>query len=206
MEAITSAVAGPGAQGAHVHAGEEHHGPAAGRLTLDPADSYAPCDRFADPYAESCWLFQGFVILRLDGFDPARALHTCDAAPSGWSGRCYESVGHQVAGLFQRGDEWIVEQCRKGRPALAPRCAAGAALALAAGDWSGGRAGRFCAASPGEWKTACYHMTAVALTALASAGRRATLCAEVEPAYSEVCRRASGFRGGTSSSETAGGS
>jgi hypothetical protein len=192
MEAITSAVAGPGAQGAHVHAGEEHHGPAAGRLTLDPADPYAPCDRFADPYAESCWLFQGFVILRREGFDPARALHTCDAAPSGWSGRCYESIGHQVTGLFQRGDQWIVEQCGKGNPELAAHCAGGAALALVGADWSGGRVVGFCRAVPGEWKDVCYRAGGGLLGDVATGSQIAALCGSVESAYIGRCREAAG--------------
>ncbi len=145
MEAITLGLAGPGG---HRHA---HHG----AIAIDPADPYSPCRSFDDPYAESCWLFQGFVILRQVDFDAGRALRVCDDAPDGRAGRCYASVGHQLAGLFQREDDWIIAQCATGRAELAPRCSAGAALALAAMDWSGERAREFCGAVPPAWRDAC---------------------------------------------------
>ena len=104
MEAISSAL---GAPMPHAHA-DHQHGQAAGpapapaprRLSIDASDPYSPCDGFRDPYATSCWLFQGFVILRRTGFDAASALRICDRAPDGRAARCYESVGHQLTGLF----------------------------------------------------------------------------------------------------------
>jgi len=152
MEAITLGLAG---SGGHHHA---HHG----AIAIDPADPYSPCRGFDDPYADSCWLFQGFVILRSVGFDPGRALRVCDGAPGGRAGRCYESVGHQLAGLFQRGNDWIIAQCASGRAELAPHCSAGAALALAALDWSGKRVREFCAGLPEAWRDACRLCTPAA--------------------------------------------
>jgi hypothetical protein len=153
MEAIAS-----GFRPADHHAGhqggigQQHQ---AGGAALDPADPYSPCDRYSDPYADSCWLFQGFVILRRANFDPTLALEVCDGAPVDRASRCYESVGHQIAGLFQRGDAWIIEQCGKGNAGLAPQCASGAALALASLDWSGRRVTGFCSAVPDSWMSAC---------------------------------------------------
>ena len=188
MEAISSALGTPAMGGAHAHAaGGEHH---SRTLAIDAADPYSPCRVYGDPYATSCWLFQGFLILRANGFDAARALGVCDGAPKGRAVRCYESVGHQLTGLFQRGDRWILEQCGRGQAALALHCAAGAALALDAMDWSGSRAASLCAAAPAKWKEACYRSASGALVELAPPARRARFCATVEPAYVGSCREA----------------
>ncbi len=184
MEAVNAAV-GVARQGGHM--GHAHHAPA---LTIDPADPYGPCRAFGDPYASSCWLFQGYVILSTTGFDAARALAVCDGAPNGRAARCYEGVGHQLTGLFQRGDAWIVEQCGQGRAELAPKCSAGATFALDAMDWSGGRTARFCAAVPDGWKSDCWGAAADGLLDLATPGRRAAFCAKAEPAWAGACRKA----------------
>jgi hypothetical protein len=161
MEAITRALGGQGEHLAHLHGFHgAHHG---GALSIDPANPYSPCDHYADPYGESCWLFQGFVILRRVGFDPAEALRLCDAAPSGRADRCYESIGHQLAGLFQRSDAWVVEQCDKGDAGRAPWCGAGAALAFSAMDWTGGRVRRYCESVPEPWARQCFATAADAL-------------------------------------------
>jgi hypothetical protein len=199
MEAITTALGEPafGGTPGHAHGAEHQHAPAGSpkpqsdrRLSIDPSDPYSPCDRFSDPYASSCWLFQGFVILRHNAFDASRALHVCEAAPDGRAARCYQSIGHQLTGLFQRDDGWILEQCAQGRSDLAPQCAAGAALALDAIDWSGNRAVRLCAAAPAEWKEACYRSASAALADLAPPSRRAQVCERIEAAYGPACREA----------------
>jgi hypothetical protein len=130
------------------------------------------------------------VILRHNAFDASRSLHVCEAAPDGRAARCYQSIGHQLTGLFQHDDGWILEQCSRGRDDLAPECAAGAALALDALDWSGNRAARLCAAAPAQWKEACYRSASAALADLAAPARRAELCEQIEPAYARVCRAA----------------
>jgi hypothetical protein len=186
MEAINTA-------SGHAHHTSGHEHPAAGPLAIDPADPYSPCRAYRDPYAASCWLFQGFVILRANDFDAGRALRVCDAAPDGRAARCYEGVGHQLTGLFQRGDRWTLEQCAEGAPSLAAHCAAGAALALDAMDWSGSRAARLCAAARAEWKEACYRSAAGALTDLAAPDERARLCAKIEASYMSACREAAGL-------------
>jgi hypothetical protein len=208
MEAITSSLGEPSRDAAAApgssHAGMAHagmdraeHASLAHQLSLDPADPYSPCDRFEDPYGAACWRYQGFVILRDHAFDPAEALRTCDEAPRGRAGSCYESIGHQLTGLFQRGDAWVIEQCARGSPDLAPHCAAGAALALAQMDWSGASAARFCEASPPQWKSACYRTTAGLLTAVASRAQRTKLCSQIESDYVKPCRRAAALDGGS---------
>ncbi len=189
MEAINAALSARATHGLHQHTAD-HTRRAPSSLDIDPSDPYSPCRAYGDRYAASCWLFQGFVILRASAFDPGRALQVCDAAPGGRAARCYESVGHQLTGLLQRGDRWILEQCGKGQAALAPHCAAGATLALNAMDWTGSRAVRLCAAAPAEWKETCYRTAADALVDLAPAPERARLCASVEPAYAGTCREA----------------
>ncbi len=199
MEAINSAFgeSGLGSGGGHAHHAGMDQGAHAGhaavlghQLAIDPTDPYSPCDRFADPYAAECWVFQGFVILRARGFDPTQALTICDQAPPQRVGSCYESIGLQLTGLFQKGDAWVIEQCGHGRPELAPHCGAGAARALVQIDWSGGQATRFCAAVPADWKDTCYGTAGGTLVAFASPAERATLCAAVELAYVEPCRSA----------------
>jgi hypothetical protein len=192
MEAINFAAGAPAMKGAHRHA-SDHEPPDARPLTIDPRDPYSPCRAYRDPYATSCWLFQGFVILRANAFDAGRSLRVCDAAPDGWAARCYEGVGHQLTGLFQRGDQWILEQCAEGAPSLAAHCAAGAALALDAMDWSGLRAARLCGVARAEWKEACYRSAARALTDLAAPDDRARLCAMIEAPYMPACREAAGL-------------
>ncbi len=189
MEAINSALGPPAMSGTH-SAHTMHATQQAAPLAIDSADPYSPCRDYGDPYASSCWLFQGFLILRSNEFDAVRALRVCDGAPDGRAARCYESVGHQLTGLFQRGDRWILDQCARGQAALASQCAAGAALALDAMDWTGSRAANLCAAAPTDWKEACYRSAAGALVDLAPPARRARLCAEVDAAYSSSCREA----------------
>jgi hypothetical protein len=189
MEAITAALGAPAMHPTHAPAPAHRKHPAP-PLAIDAADPYSPCRAYGDPYGHSCWLFQGFVILRANQFDAERSLRVCDAAPDGRAPRCYESVGHQLTGLLQRGDAWILEQCSRGQPALAPHCAAGAALALDAMDWSGGRAARLCGAAPAQWKDACYRSAAGALVDLATREDRGRLCVSVEPAYARSCRNA----------------
>ena len=161
MEAITVALDPRQDYTSHAH-GEQPYG-ASTVPAIDPTDSYSPCDRYTDPYADSCGLFQGFVILRGVGFEAGRALRICDAAPGERVDRCYESVGHQVAGLFQRSDEWVVAQCGMGSSERAAKCTSGAALALAAMDWSGVRVRRFCALTPRAWQEQCSATAAEAL-------------------------------------------
>jgi hypothetical protein len=175
MEAIDREIAGgqggksPSPPGIHHHGSHSGHDvSAASRLTINPSDPYSPCDAVAEPWAASCWLFQGFILLRRGGFDAAAALRACDSAPAPHVVRCYESIGHQLTGLFHRDDGWIVAQCAEGREALAPHCAAGAALALSALDWSGSRTSRFCAAVAAAWKETCYAAGAAALADYAS--------------------------------------
>jgi hypothetical protein len=162
MEAITSASIGEGAHGAHPHE------PGAKGIAIDRSNPYSPCDRYDDPHGESCWLFQGFVILRGVDFDAARALRICDTAPGGRAHRCYQSVGHQLAGLFQRSDGWIVEQCTKGDPRRAAGCGSGAALALASMDWSGERVNKYCMSVPTDWRDSCLTTAAEALALMSS--------------------------------------
>jgi hypothetical protein len=189
MEAITGALGPPMTHEMHAHAAVPAHA-AARPLTIDPADPYSPCDAYHDPYATSCWLFQGYVILRANAFDAARALRVCDGAPDGRAARCYESIGHQLTGLFQRSDPWMLGECAKGNPALAARCAGGATLALNATDWSGLRAARLCAAAPPAWKDECYRTAAAALVDLATPDQRASLCATLEAEYIGSCQKA----------------
>jgi hypothetical protein len=189
MEAITGALSPPMAHEMHAHAADHAHA-AASPLTINPADPYSPCDAYHDPYATSCWLFEGYVILRANAFDAGRALRVCDGAPDGRAARCYESIGHQLTGLFQHGDAWVLGECAKGSPALAARCAGGATLALNATDWSGREAARLCAAAPSAWKDQCYRSAAGALVDLATPAQRASLCAAVEAEYAGSCRAA----------------
>jgi hypothetical protein len=162
MEAITVALNRGAEQGSHHHGHEQRGADAA--FTINPADPFSPCDRYSDPYADSCWLFQGFIVLKAVGFDAARALRICRSAPAGREDRCFQSLGHQLAGLFQRSDVWIAGQCDRGgsERALA-NCASGAALALAAMDWSGGRVHRFCASLPRGARERCSTTAAEAL-------------------------------------------
>jgi hypothetical protein len=153
MEAITTAVAGDGHDMGHAP-GSSHAGHGAG-LTLDPGDPYSPCRSFQGEYGQACWIFQGFVILRSVQFDAGRALGVCDHAPRYWASRCFQSVGHQLTGLFQRDDQWVIARCGSGRPEVGAECASGAVLALIALDWSGGRARTFCGEVPGSWQEAC---------------------------------------------------
>jgi hypothetical protein len=189
MEAINAGVGRPAMHNAHQHSGG-HQAPAAGGIDIDAADPYSPCRAYGDPHATSCWLFQGFLILRANGFDAARALSVCDRAPDRRAARCYQSVGHQLTGLLQKGNRWILDQCTRGQAALARHCAAGATLALNATDWSGSRAANLCAAAPEDWKETCYRTASNALVDLAPAAQRARFCESVERAYVEICREA----------------
>lgn len=200
MEAVNTAVGAPGT-GARRHRHEEQGGQgpvgmvSVDRIVLDTMNPYSPCDRFGDPYAASCWLFQGFLLLRAHHFDVADALRACNAAPGGRARACYEGVGLQFAGLFQRDDAWVVAQCATGRPELASRCAVGVARAFDGLDWSGVRGVRFCRASPREWKDECYRATVGTLAGLASPRQQTALCSLVEPDYAEACHSAVAFGG-----------
>lgn len=98
------------------------------------------------------------------------------------------ALGHQLAGLFQRDDRWIIEQCGKGQPSLAPRCAGRAALALSGIDWSGNRPLQFCSAVTTQWKGECYRTAAALLTQLVKAPDFMAICARMEAEYAAWCR------------------
>jgi hypothetical protein len=170
MEAVTTALRGrtPDSGGpAHEHAAHGHVSGEEGRLTIDASDPFSPCARFDDPYAKACWVYQGFLLLRQVEFDPRAALERCPQAPEGRRAQCAESVGFQITGLFQRGDGWIIEQCRAGSR-LSSECGAGAAAALISMDWSGNRAAKFCEAAPIAWQPACLASAGRALRTLAT--------------------------------------
>jgi hypothetical protein len=199
MEAISAALADSAHgiahhHGAHAgehgaHGGRGSDGPA-GMLAIDSSDPYSPCDAFDGPHASACWVYQGFLILQRHDFQAAPALKACDGAPGSRAADCYQSIGLQLTGLYQRDDGWVIAQCAAGSPALAPHCAAGAVLTLAAMDWSGARAARFCEASPPSWKAACYRNTGRALLGFASVRERAELCGRIEPEFGNACRDA----------------
>jgi hypothetical protein len=165
MEAITTAVAG---HQHHAHGGPGEH---AMGLVVDPGDPYSPCRAFQNQYGQACWIFQGFIILRSVEFDAGKALQVCDRAPSEWVPRCYQSVGHQLTGLFQRDTRWVIDRCRSGRPELGAQCAAGSVLALVAEDWSGRRALDFCDQVPRSWQTTCRDTYEGRMAALRSQSR-----------------------------------
>jgi hypothetical protein len=161
MEAISSAVAERERHPSHTHGSSRvAH---TGRITIDREDIYSPCDRYTRAHGDACWLFQGFLILRKVDFDAGKALRICEAAPAGRADRCAQSVGHQLAGLFQRSDAWLVEQCAEGEAEPAVKCASGAALALVLMDWSGARVNRYCGSVPSAWRTSCFAMAGEAL-------------------------------------------
>jgi hypothetical protein len=201
MEAIDDAIADSAradhhshgkahAQGADVHA---HHGQAGGgglRIHVVGGDPYSPCAAMSQAHADSCWIFQGFLILRQTKFEPAAALRLCDAAPERRAVRCYQSIGHQLTGLLQRDDAWTLRQCGTGRPEIAAECAAGATLALNAIDWSGVRSARFCSAAPVGWKATCYAAAATSLTYYAPPDQVERFCAGTGSEYSAACRQA----------------
>ena len=189
MEAIDDAIADHAGQGDHhAHAAGAHHAhsvPAQSRIQINADDPYSPCNTVAD--AGSCWLFQGFLILRRTGFDAAKTLRTCDGAPESRVRECYVSVGHQLTGLLQRDDQWLLRQCGLGQPNLAPACAGGATLALNAIDWSGERSSRFCAAAPEGWKPTCYAAAASSLALYAPPAAVDRFCVSAG-GYAAACR------------------
>jgi hypothetical protein len=150
MEAVTTAIRGE-QHSEHSH-GTGHAGVG---LTIEPGDPYSACRPYGGRYGQACWLFQGFIILRRLDFDATQALALCDQAPGEWVARCYQSVGQQLTGLFQRDDGWVIDRCRSGRPELAAQCAAGAVLTRVAEDWTGARARTFCGRVLSAWKEEC---------------------------------------------------
>jgi hypothetical protein len=169
MEAFNTAVANGQQTAGHDH-GAAHIGHG-GHFAVNASDPYSPCREYQRAYGEACWLFQGFMILRRVHFDAGRALEICDQAPEPWVERCYQSVGHQLTGLFQRDDRWVIERCQSGRPALQPKCGAGAVLARIAADWTGRRALGFCGQVPPSWREECRGTYERRMAALRSGSR-----------------------------------
>jgi len=170
MEAFNEAVASGGQAAAHGHA--VVHGGHGSHFAMNADDPYSPCRDYENVYGEACWLFQGFLILRRVHFDARRALETCDHAPREWVERCYESIGHQLTGLFQPDDRWVIARCQTGRPALQGKCGAGAVLARIAGDWTGERARSFCERVPISWQEDCRSTYQRRMAAMRSSSRR----------------------------------
>jgi hypothetical protein len=194
MEAVSSALNHDHMHGAHssnegAHASMPAHAETAGRVTITAADPYSPCRTVALPYARSCWLFQGFVILRRVGFDGRAALAACASAPDGWAARCAEGVGHQLTGLFQREDRWILDQCAQARSELQSSCVNGALYALVSEDWSGTRAVRFCSAAGNPHDVSCFAALGPLLDAVAPDGQLVAACAQAAPDLQKVCLR-----------------
>jgi hypothetical protein len=171
MEAVMTALRehAPAPSGhAHEHTAQEHGSQASGRLAIDSSAPFSPCAEFDDPYAKACWVYQGFLILRQVGFDAGAALEHCRQAPAARVAQCAQSIGFQITGLSQRGNDWIVEQCGGGPGEQSIECGAGASAALTSIDWSGARAARFCRAAPASWRSRCYASAVRVLSSLAS--------------------------------------
>jgi hypothetical protein len=197
MEAVSSELVRNHGGKTHVHtlgahADTHRHSTKAGRLTIDFTDPYSPCRNVAAPYDRSCWLFQGFLILRRVGFDAGKALALCEAAPAGWPTRCAEGVGHQMAGLFQRDDEWIRSRCEETSTELGSACIDGAIYALVSADWSGTRGVAFCSSLGHPRDVGCFQVLGPLLHAVTSEAQQATACAKAAPDFRRACRSGEG--------------
>ena len=199
MEAVSSALHHPHRHPGQVHTrgSDEHassdmsHG-VIGRLAIDSSDPYSPCRSVQAPYARSCWLFQGFLILRRVAFNARKAFDLCAAAPAGWAPRCAESVGHQLTGLFQQDDGWIRSKCNEATGALVSSCIEGALYALVAGDWSGASGVRLCASLEKAHTFQCFRALGPLLQAVAPKGQQASACGRAEPAFQVACMSSRG--------------
>lgn len=119
------ATGGQAPGGAHAH-----HGPDPSAIPFklrDTTDLLYPCSVVRHRYQPACYILQGGLILRLVGFDFARAAAGCDLAPEALRHLCYLSLGTSIAGFTVQDARRSARLCTYGDPGYQPWCFVGVA-------------------------------------------------------------------------------
>lgn len=153
---------------------------------LRPDDAHYPCDAVADRYRGSCYLLQTSGMLLYNGRSYAATGAACEKAPDRYVSVCFESLGRDISGDYQRDDAKTIAACSSvGTGPLRDHCFVGAVKnyldALP-------RAFPFCRAVPESAKGKCYAAIGQQLSiAEPDPARRAAACSEAESRYVESC-------------------
>lgn len=154
---------------------------------LRPDEPLYPCNVVAEKYRWSCYQLQTSGMLLYNGRDFAKTAASCDAAPSTYIPICFESLGRDVSGEFQRDDLKTIATCESlGSPSRAG-CFVGAVKNLLdAPD----RVLPFCRRVPDHAKSPCYSAAGTQLGLNYPSGdpRRASACVAAEPAFVKSCQ------------------
>jgi hypothetical protein len=175
-------------EGAEAHGGPSGDGGSAWK-PLDPTDPLYPCSVLASRYRYQCYLMQTSVMLYLNGNDVPAASRSCDLAPPRMRPTCHQSLGRDITARTRDPKE-AESQCRAGSEPHRGHCYIGVVKAFV--DWTANAESGldFCRVidDPGH-KAMCYRALGQEIAVLvADAETRASLCAEAEEEYVNICR------------------
>jgi hypothetical protein len=166
-------------------------------VRVKPDDLQYPCDAVAQKWWHACYWLQSSVVLGM-GKAMDEAFRACDdaphtieaAAPFGYDGVCYESMGREAAnpGRTHNDHGQIIQLCMEGQFNLRGRCIYGAVQTLMNNDGRSDPGFEFCKAAPLRQKVDCYMGLGVMVNALGNpyAGKLKD-CQRSEPKYVLVC-------------------
>jgi hypothetical protein len=165
---------------------------ATGEGVLDE-DLHYPCNAIDDRYRPDCWLMQTSTILRLVGWDLARAFQTCNNAERAYIPLCYDGMGREIASYTGHDPLEAGRLCLTGAEAWQGGCFSGAAKQLV--DYHGGtdQAFAMCSTAPADARLQCYRSMGEMIHFYWSGDdqRRREECAKAEdPVWIQTCEAA----------------
>lgn len=160
---------------------------------LRSSDPIYPCNAVAERHKLYCYLLVTANLLRVYGYDQAKAAAGCRRSEARWVGTCFESFGRDVSGIAGKDASKALESCR-----LAKRnesdCLYGVAREIVNADASATRGGRFCAQAPAAARARCFTGVGSVLASLVpDRTRLRAACREVSGRQATACMRGAGL-------------
>lgn len=124
-------------------------------VNLRADDPVYPCDAVAERQKPSCYLMVTSNILKVDGYDYAKAFATCDTVEANYIATCYQSMGRDISGNSLLDQAKIVPLCDMGAEAMRSHCVVGAVKNAVFNDRGVARANQLCNAVDSRYKSVC---------------------------------------------------
>ncbi len=156
-------------------------------------DPIYPCNAVAERDKTYCYLLVTANLLRVNGYDQAKAAKGCRRSEPEWVGTCFESFGRDVSGIAGKSASKALASCK-----LAGRnesdCLYGVAREIVNADADGTRGGRFCGQAPKRARTRCFTGVGSVLAALVpDPAQLLKTCREVSGRHRVACERGAGL-------------
>ncbi len=156
-------------------------------------DPIYPCNTVAERHKLYCYLLVTANLLRVSGYDQAKAADGCRLSEKAWVKTCFESFGRDVSGIAGKSVSKALASCRlaKGNER---DCLYGVSREIVNADAAGARGGRFCARAPSRHRAHCYEGVGSVLASLEpTAEALRARCRQVSGAGAQSCLRGAGL-------------